>query len=271
MRSRPNSAHSAGPGMMAAKLRGPRNNDQVRKVYVAGVLALIWCRMRALLAYVLAVSALLGGGYMGLRWLSEPPNASADQRLHGGEKASRESKVVFGKSDPSVTDGTRAESESDTVGKSEPLERNARSAVRNESTTVPSPLGEAPTRSAGQEGADQTEAKGVAKSESDTFAKSEPLERNVRSAVRNEAATVPSLGEAPTRPADEESDIREERANQKSIKPPGSEVKAKGENSAPVSEAKSGGGKKGKIERWNTRNPDQMGMMMIMKTIFPRW
>lgn len=233
--------------------------------------------MRALLAYVLAVSALLAGGYMGLRWLSEPPNASVDQRIHGSGKASRESKVVSGKSDPNVTDGTRAESESDTVGKSEPLERNSRSAARNESATVPSPLGEAPTRSAGQESADhvreETKAEGGAKSESDTFAKSEPLERNVRSAVRNEAATVPSLGEASTRPADEESanHIREERANQKSIKPPGSEVKAKGENSAPVSEAKSGGGKKGKIEKWNTRNPDQTGMMMIMKTIFPRW
>jgi hypothetical protein len=78
--------------------------------------------MRALLAYVLAISVLLGGGYIGLRWLFEPPNASFDQRLHGSGKVSRENKLASGKTDPNVAEQPSA------FAKSEPLKRSGLSA-----------------------------------------------------------------------------------------------------------------------------------------------
>jgi len=79
------------------------------------------------------------------------------------------------------------------------------------------------------------------------------------------------LAEAPTKSVDEEN------ANQKPIEPLGSEADAKGENAPPASDAKSGKKiaeadvKKGKVKKRNTRNSDQFGMEMIVRTIFPRW
>jgi len=79
------------------------------------------------------------------------------------------------------------------------------------------------------------------------------------------------LAEAPTKSVDEEN------ANQKPIEPLGSEADAKGENTPPASDAKSSKKiaeadvKRGNVKKRNTRNSDQFGMEMIVRTIFPRW
>jgi hypothetical protein len=92
------------------------------------------------------------------------------------------------------------------------------------------------------------------------------------------AGTVPSKSStspAPTEKKDQVAEaparsVGEETANQPSMKPPASQANPKAENSA--HEAKSSNGKKGKPEKRNTRNSEPSGMMMmIMRTIFPRW
>jgi len=153
--------------------------------------------MRALLAYVLAISVLLGGGYIGLRWLFEPPNAGFDQRLHGSGKVSRENKIASGKTDPNVAEQPSA------LGKSERLERNARSEVTNGAASVPSleagqdkndSKSEPLKRSAGLEmpnGAASVPSLEAGQDKNDS--KSEPLKRSAGSEMPNGPASVPSL------------------------------------------------------------------------------
>src|SRR5262245_57774247 len=120
--------------------------------------------MKALLAYVLAISVLLGGGYIGLRWLFGPPNASFDQRLHGSGKALRENKIVSGKTDPNAAEQSNA------LGKRERLERNPPSEVPNGAANAPS----------------------LEANQDKNGSKSEPLERSAGSEMPNGAASVPS-------------------------------------------------------------------------------
>jgi hypothetical protein len=102
-----------------------------------------------------------------------------------------------------------------------------------------------------------------------------PLKRHKPAGGYSE--TVPptsSTSPAPTEKKDQVAEaparsVGEESANQTSMKPPASEANPKAENSA--HEAKSSNGKKGKPEKPNIRNPEPSGMMMIMRTIFPRW
>jgi len=67
--------------------------------------------MPALFAYLLAVSLLLGGGYVGLHWLSAPPDASTNQRPSASKGLPAKTDVVR-KSDPYAAE-TRAEERSD--------------------------------------------------------------------------------------------------------------------------------------------------------------
>jgi hypothetical protein len=64
--------------------------------------------MPALLGYLLAISLLLGGGYVSLHWLSTPDDISTSQRP-SASKAPPAGKNVVGKSDPDATAETRAE------------------------------------------------------------------------------------------------------------------------------------------------------------------
>jgi hypothetical protein len=311
--------------------------------------------MRALLAYVLAISVLLGGGYIGLRWLFEPPNASFDQGLNGSGKVSREKKIASGKTDSNVAEQPNA------LGKSEPLKRSAGSEVpsgaasapsledgrdkndsksepleRNAGSEVPRGAASAHSLEAGRDkddsrplshwvlpagdclplgvtghgelvfpiechkllGRDRTgrNSEPVPPTNSTTSAPAHqddaqpraedmpidptvggelvfPLKRHKPAGGYSE--TVPptsSTSPAPTEKKVAEAPARsvgEESANQTSMKPPASEANPKAENSA--HEAKSSSGKKGKPEKLNIRNPEPSGMMMIMKTIFPRW
>jgi hypothetical protein len=64
--------------------------------------------MPALFAYLLAVSLLLGGGYVSLHWLAAPPDASTNQRPSAGKGVSARNDAVK-KSDPSAAAETQAE------------------------------------------------------------------------------------------------------------------------------------------------------------------
>jgi hypothetical protein len=68
--------------------------------------------MPALFAYLLAVSLLLGGGYVGLHWLSAPPDASTNQRPSASKGLPARTDVVR-KSDPYAAAETRAEKRPD--------------------------------------------------------------------------------------------------------------------------------------------------------------
>jgi hypothetical protein len=88
-------------------------------------------------------------------------------------------------------------------------------------------------------------------------------------AVPSTSSTSP----APTEKKDQVAEapagsVGEESANQPSMRPR-SEANSKAENSA--HEAKPSNDKKGKPEKRNIRNSEPSRMMMIMKTIFPRW
>jgi len=64
--------------------------------------------MPALFAYLLAVSLLLGGGYVSLHWLAAPPDASTNQRPSASKGVSARNDAVK-KSDPSAAAETQAE------------------------------------------------------------------------------------------------------------------------------------------------------------------
>jgi hypothetical protein len=68
--------------------------------------------MPALFAYLLAVSLLLGGGYVSLHWLSAPPDASTNQRLSASKGQPAKNEQVR-KSDPYAAAEIRAEKRPD--------------------------------------------------------------------------------------------------------------------------------------------------------------
>jgi hypothetical protein len=68
--------------------------------------------MPALFAYLVAVSLLLGGGYVSLHWLSAPPDASTDLRPSASKARPAKNDLVK-KSDPYAAAETRAEKRPD--------------------------------------------------------------------------------------------------------------------------------------------------------------
>jgi hypothetical protein len=68
--------------------------------------------MPALFAYLVAVSLLLGGGYVSLHWLSAPPDASTDLRPSASKGRPAKNDLVK-KSDPYAAAQTRAEKRPD--------------------------------------------------------------------------------------------------------------------------------------------------------------
>lgn len=237
--------------------------------------------MRVLFAYVLAILAVLGGGYLGLRWLSEPPQATVGQPLHTSGEMSPKRKITSERSDSNVTEGTRAENQAELSGKSELPGRSAQSAVSNEAASATSLGASHDTKSEDVQSGDCRPFGVTARGELVfSFQCHELVARNGGALDSEPPPATNSTAPAVTQKGDQGAApkfVDEENANKKPTEPAGSEANAKVE-SPPAGEAISG--------KENAKRDDKEvgvgkrnlpsshprgGMMMIMKAIFPRW
>lgn len=96
--------------------------------------------MPALFAYLLAVSLLVGGGYVSLHWLTAPPDVGTNQRPHQS-KSSPASKDGGENSGPLVPAATRAENQSDDHSEMEITASSPASKASNKDTIEVPPNG----------------------------------------------------------------------------------------------------------------------------------
>src|ERR1700704_1588829 len=96
--------------------------------------------MPALFAYLLAVSLLVGSGYVSLHWLTAPPDVGTNQRPHRS-KSPPASKDVGEKYGPLVPAATRAENRSDDHSEMEITASSPASKASNKDTIEVPPNG----------------------------------------------------------------------------------------------------------------------------------
>ena len=96
--------------------------------------------MPALFAYLLAVSLLVGGGYMSLHWLTAPADIRTNQQPHQS-KSPPASKDVGEKYGPLVPPATRAENRSDDHSEMEITASSPASKASNKDTIKVPPNG----------------------------------------------------------------------------------------------------------------------------------
>jgi hypothetical protein len=244
--------------------------------------------MRALFAYLFSISLLLWGGYEGLHWLFEPPRPIS-QRLVASENLGAEGKNVAS-NPPSVTAGTPPQTGFKVSHKIETIESSDPPASSNRTAADPSPTITSQSKDEPQVPKKMTEdvppggcmpigltaqGKLVFPMQCQEF-----LKRN-RSAGNFDVSTN-STSSAPAPTQDQTAEAPksggEQTVNLKSTETPESEDNAKLEDSPPAGGVKSGRGnakagvKHGsRLGKLDTRNVTPDGMMMIMRTIFPRW
>jgi hypothetical protein len=246
--------------------------------------------MRALFAYLFAISLLVWGGYEGLHWLFEPPRPISHRPV-ASENPGAEGKNVAEKSDPpNVTVETPPQTGSKVSHKIETIESSDPPAPSNKAAADPSPTVASQSKDEPQVPKKMTEdvppggcmpigltaqGKLVFPMQCQEF-----LKRN-RSAGNFDVSTN-STSSAPAPTQDQTAEAPksggEQTVNLKSTETPESEDNAKLEDSPPAGGVKSGRGnakagvKHGsRLGKLDARNVTPDGMMMIMRTIFPRW
>ena len=243
--------------------------------------------MRTLLGYLFGIAVLLGGGYAGLHWLSQPQEPVVSQRPVG--KPTSKTTGVAEQSDlSSVTEETQAETGPKVRDKAEASEAVAPLGSSNGAAPVAPPKikddPQVPIKEAEDVAPGGCMPIGITVQGELVFPMQcqELLGRNRDSGDFEDPSPTNSKPPALTPNEDQKAEalksVGEGSGNQKPTEPPGSEANAKLEDTRWAGGAKSGKGnaeadvKTGrKVEKRNFHSSNPDGMTMIMRTIFPRW
>jgi len=229
--------------------------------------------MRRFFAYLLAIAVVLGGGYAGLYWLSEPQEPAISQRTVG-ESISKTTDVA--ENGPNVSVKTEASEGSDKLASS----NNATAQAPPEMKEDP----QASTKKAEEIPQGGCMPMGITARGQLVFPMQcqELLARNrgsgdvERSPLAN--SNPPALAPKEDQQAESPKSLAEGSVTQQPTEPSVSDANAKLEDRPLAGAAKSGKGRAEadvepgrKLETRNVQKAKRDGAMFIVRTIFPRW